>query len=194
MSSPRPDGGAEVVLGVGGGVGAFKAAALASQLVQNGFRVRVAMTAAATEFVTPLTFAALTGEPVAVRSTAMTPEGQAAHIEWAGRADCMVVAPATADLIARLAAGMADDAVTLGALCATRARIFCPAMNDRMWDHPLVRRNAAGLVALGWVQMGPVEGHLAEGYSAAGRMVEPLEIVARVKELTRNRPPWPPPG
>jgi phosphopantothenoylcysteine decarboxylase/phosphopantothenate--cysteine ligase len=192
--SPASSGGVEVLLGVGGGVGAFKAAALASQLVQAGFRVRVAMSGPATEFVTPLTFEALTGQPVVVRSTAMTPDSQAAHIEWAGRAECMVVAPATADLIARLAAGMADDAVTLGALCATRARVFCPAMNDRMWNHPLVRRNAAQLVALGWVQMGPVEGHLAEGYSAAGRMVEPLEILAKVRELTRNAQPWPPPG
>ena len=175
---PRP----VVLLGVGAGIAAFKAAALASQLVQKGCAVHVLMTPDAAKFVAPLTFAGLTGHAVVHESTAMA-GGHAAHIALAEAASCFVVAPATADLIARLAAGQADDAVTLTALCCTAPRIFCPAMNDRMWNHAFTRRNAATLVAAGWQQLGPDTGHLAEGYAAVGRMVEPEAILRAVLKV-----------
>jgi phosphopantothenoylcysteine decarboxylase/phosphopantothenate--cysteine ligase len=95
----------------------------------------------------------------------------------------MVVAPATADLMARLSNGLADDAITLTALCFSGLRLFCPAMNDRMWNQPVVQQNANKLVELGWRQLGPVHGRLAEGYEEVGRMVEPEQVVAEIDKL-----------
>jgi phosphopantothenoylcysteine decarboxylase/phosphopantothenate--cysteine ligase len=172
----------EILLGVGGGVAAFKAAALCSKLVEAGYAVQTLMTQAATEFIAPLTFEGLTGRAVGIQSTTMA-GGKAAHISWSERARCMVVAPATADLMARLSNGLADDAITLTALCFSGLRLFCPAMNDRMWNQPVVQQNANKLVELGWRQLGPVHGRLAEGYEEVGRMVEPEQVVAEIDKL-----------
>ena len=165
-----------ILLGVGGGIAAFKAAALASLLVQRGHSVRVAMTRAATEFVGPVTFEGLTGQTVIVSSTQVDPDGSVPHIAATRDADYLVIAPATADLIARLAAGVCDDAVTLAAMSCRCRRILCPAMNDAMWEDSIVQRNVRTLTEHGFEMLGPVEGHLAEGYDAAGRLVEPETI------------------
>jgi phosphopantothenoylcysteine decarboxylase/phosphopantothenate--cysteine ligase len=181
--------GGVVLLGVGGGIAAFKAAALASRLVQRGVDVRVAMTRGATRFIGALTFEGLTGRPVAVSATQVDADGAVPHIEAARRADLMVVAPATAGLLARLAAGVCDDAVTLAAVACRCPRLLCPAMNDAMWQDAIVQRNAATLAAHGFELLGPVEGHLAEGYDAIGRMVEPEQICDEVERRLAARPP-----
>lgn len=169
-----------ILLGVGGGIAAFKAAALASQLVQRGADVRVAMTPGALEFVGAKTFAGLTGKPVIVRSTQVDADGSVPHIAATQNADCLVIAPCTAGLLARLAAGSCGDAVCLAAVVAKCRRVVCPAMNDAMWGDPAVQRNLATLRERGFEVLGPVEGHLAEGYDAIGRMVEPEAILDAV--------------
>lgn len=177
--NPRPAP-FEVLIGVGAGIAAFKVAALCSQLVQHGCAVRVAMTARAPEFVGVVTFAGLTGRPVITRSTQIDADGSVPHIEAARAAQLYVIAPATADLLARLAAGSADDAVALLALSCRCPILLCPAMNDAMWLHPAVQRNVEMLEQRGMERLGPVRGHLAEGYDAIGRMVEAEVILAAV--------------
>ena len=172
-----------ILLGVGGGIAAFKVAALASMLVQRGHRVRVAMTRAAQEFVGARTFEGLTHVKAILTSTQVDLDGSAPHITEPNAADVYVIAPATADLIARLAAGVCDDPVTLAATLARCPRVFCPAMNDAMWNDAVVQRNAASLRALGFVQLGPVVGPLAEGYAGVGRMVEPEAIADAIEKL-----------
>ena len=172
-----------VLLGVGGGIAAYKLAYVASRLVQLGATVRVAMTPRASEFVGALTFVGLTGKPVILASTQVDPDGAVPHIEAARAAAVYVIAPATADLLARLAAGAADDAVALLALTCRCPVLVCPAMNDAMWLAPAVQANVATLRARGVQFLGPVIGHLAEGYSAIGRMVEPEAIVERALQL-----------
>ena len=169
-----------VLLGVGGGIAAFKAAALASQLVQRGAEVRVAMTPGALEFVGARTFEGLTGKTVVLRSTQVDPDGSVPHITATQGADVLVIAPCTAGLLARLAAGSCADAVCLAAVSAECRRIVCPAMNDAMWREAAVQRNVETLRERGFEILGPVEGHLAEGYDAIGRMLEPEEILASV--------------
>lgn len=171
-----------ILLGVGGGIAAFKAAALASQLVQRGHAVRVAMTAAARQFVGAATFEGLTGQKVIASTTQIDPDGSAPHIAATRTCDLLVIAPATADLLARLAAGLCDDPVALVAVACRCPRLLCPAMNDAMWENAIVQRNTATLRASGFELLGPAYGRLAEGYDAIGRMVEPEEIVAAVEQ------------
>lgn len=175
MSSERET----IFLGVGAGAATFKAVALASLLAQSDLRVRVLLTPASQEFVRPLQFAAVTGEPVAADTMALDEDGAAAHLAPADAA-AFVVAPATADLIARLAHGLGGDAVSLGALSAPELRFFCPAMNDKMWNNGFVAENVQRLERAGWRRIGPEVGRLAEGYEAAGRMTEPEDIRAAV--------------
>ncbi|MEZ5964476.1 MAG: flavoprotein [Planctomycetota bacterium] len=169
--------GRRVLVGVGGGIAAFKVAALVSRLVQRGAEVRVAMTRAATEFVGPLTFAGLSGQPPILRATQIDPDGSVPHIAAARAADVFVIAPATADLLAKLAAGVADDPVCLLALTFGGRKLLCPAMNDAMWCSEPVQRAVDHLRRRGFEVLGPVVGHLAEGYDAVGRMVEPDTIL-----------------
>ena len=172
-----------ILLGVGGGIAAFKSAALVSRLVQDGYRVRVAMTAAAREFIGPRTFEGLTGSLVILSSTQVDPDGTAPHISATGHADLFVVAPATADLIARLAAGLCADPVSLAAVACRCPRLLCPAMNDAMWQSPVVQRNLETLRSDGFEVLGPCEGYLAEGYEGMGRMAEPEDIAAAVARI-----------
>ncbi len=170
--------GKNVLVGVGAGIAAFKVAALVSQLVQRGAVVRVAMTRAATEFVGALTFAGLTNQQVILSSTQIDANGAVPHIAAARAASVYVVAPATADLLAKLAAGAADDPVCLLALTCRGRKLLCPAMNDAMWLSAVVQRNVEVLRARGFEIIGPLVGHLAEGYDAIGRMVEPEAVLA----------------
>lgn len=179
--------GPSVLLGVGGGIAAYKLAYAASRLVQSGCRVRVAMTTHATQYVGALTFEGLTGKKAILSSTQVDPDGGVPHIAAAAAADVYVIAPATADLLARLAHGAGSDAVSLLALTCRCPILVCPAMNDRMWTHASVQDNVARLAARGCHFLGPTTGHLAEGYDAVGRMVEPEAIVARALELARGR-------
>ena len=169
-----------VLIGVGAGIADFKVAALVSDLVQRGFAVRVAMSREAEAFIGRRTFEGLTGRPAIVSATQIDPDGSVPHIAATRAAEVFVVAPATAGLIARLAAGACDDAVTLAAVGCRARRIVCPAMNDAMWADPTVQRNVATLRDLGFEVLGPATGWLAEGYSAIGRMVEPADIAAAI--------------
>ena len=177
-----------VLLGIGGGIAAYKLAYVASRLVQRGASVRVAMTPRATEFVGALTFAGLTGKPVILSSTQVDQDGSAPHIEAARAASVYVIAPASADLLAKLAGGAADDPVALLALTCRCPLLVCPAMNDAMWLAPAVRANVARLLERSVQFLGPVTGHLAEGYDAIGRLAEPDHIVERVLQLAGGKP------
>ena len=173
----------EVLLGIGGGIAAYKLAYVASALVQRGVRVRVAMTRAAVSYIGPLTFAGLTNTQPILSSTQVDHDGSVPHIDAARAARVYCIAPASADLLAKLASGSADEAVTLLALTCRCPIVVCPAMNDAMWLAPAVQHNVATLRGRGFEFLGPVEGHLAEGYPAIGRLVEPEVIVARLLSL-----------
>lgn len=169
--------GKRIVLGVTGGVAAYKAAELVRELQRAGARVQVVMTDAATRFVGPVTFQALSGEPVFVDAWDARIPDNMAHIELSRGADAIVVAPATADFLAKLAHGLADD--LLSTLCLAREcpLVVAPAMNRQMWSHPATQRNVARLLEDGVVVAGPGSGDQACGEVGLGRMLEPLELV-----------------
>jgi phosphopantothenoylcysteine decarboxylase / phosphopantothenate---cysteine ligase len=173
-----------VVLGVTGGISAYKAAELTRLLKKAGAEVHVVMTRAACRFITPLTLQTLSGHPVARDLFDLGQEAQIGHIRLADEADAVVVAPATADSVARFAAGMADDLLS-AVLLATRAPVLlAPAMNVNMWENPLTRDNLARLVRTGRVTtVGPDAGELACGWIGAGRLIEPTEIVTALERL-----------
>jgi len=181
-------GGRRIVLGVTGGIAAYKAAELCRLFIKAGATVRVVMTEAATRFITPLTLQTLSGAPVALDLFDAAQEAEIGHIRLADEADLMVGAPATADFIARAAAGMADDLLAAVVL-ATRAPILlAPAMNVNMWTNPVTQRNLSWLLGPGSAArrittVGPDRGELACGWVGAGRLIEPAEIVAAAAEL-----------
>ena len=174
------------MLGVGGGIAAYKACELARLVVKGRGTVRVAMTRAATRFVAPLTFQALSGAPVLVDLLDPSAEQAYGHLGLARQADLLVIAPATADLLARLRAGMGDDAVTTTALAAECPVLVAPAMNVRMWRNPVVQENLAALRARGWHVVGPASGELADGDVGEGRLAEPAEIALAASRLLGN--------
>ncbi len=176
-----------VVLGVGGGIAAYKACEVARLIVKGGGRVRVAMTRAATRFVGPLTFQAISGAPVLVDLLDPEQERSYGHLQLAREASVFLVAPATADLIGRLRAGFGDDAVTTTALAVTCPLLLAPAMNTRMWTNPVVQDNLAALVARHWHVVGPGTGELADGDVGPGRLAEPAEIAEAVSRLLGPR-------
>jgi phosphopantothenoylcysteine decarboxylase/phosphopantothenate--cysteine ligase len=163
---------------VGGGIAAYKSLELVRRLRDAGADVQVAMTAGAQQFVTPLSFQALSGHPTRTTLWDSAAEQAMGHIELARWADRVVVAPATADLIAHLANGLADDLVTTLCLATTAPVTVAPAMNHRMWLHPATQANVATLAARDVRVVGPADGPLAEGESGPGRLVEPHELVA----------------
>ena len=181
MASPqvqRPLQGRKLLLCVGGGIAAYKSLELVRRLRDAGALVQVAMTAGAQQFVTPLSFQALSGQPTRTTLWDSAAEQAMGHIELARWADRIVVAPGTADLLARLAHGQADDLVTTLCLASTAPLTLCPAMNHRMWLHPATQANIALLRERGAQIIGPVDGPLAEGESGPGRLAEPGDIVA----------------
>ena len=182
----QPYAGRRIVLGVAGGIASYKTAWLARLLHKAGAEVDVVMTRAATEFVGAVTFEALTGRPV---HTGLFDAGRALdHIALARSADAVVVAPATADLMARAATGQADDLLTAVLLATEAPVLLVPAMNDRMWAHAQTRANAEHLVKLGYRLLEPDEGMLAAGEgSGPGRMPEPETIFAHVGRLLERR-------
>ena len=176
-----------VILGVGGGIAAYKGCELVRLLVKGGASVRVVMTPNATRFVGPLTFQALSGHPVLVDLLDPASEASYGHLELARSADLLIVAPATADLMARLRAGMGDDAVTTTALACTCPMLLAPAMNTRMWEGPAVQENLAALRARGWHVVGPASGELADGDVGEGRLADPAEIVVAAARVLGPR-------
>ena len=183
----------KVVLGVGGGIAAYKAAELARTLMERGMTVQVVMTRAATEFVRPLTFAALTGRKVITGLFARGSSGEVLssaveHIAVAQENDLLVVAPATADLLAKFAHGLADDFLSTLYLAFAGPVVLAPAMNTNMWRHPATRANLAALEARGHVVVEPEEGPLACGMAGPGRLAAPEKIAdAAVSSAGRRR-------
>ena len=172
-----------IILGITGSIAAYKAADIASQLTRAGCQVTAVMTADAQEFVTPLTIQVLTKNPVVTSLYDEKQSWRPGHIQLADAADLVLIAPATANVLAKLAAGMADDALSAIAL-ATRAPILhAPAMNGKMWSHPATARNVETLRAWGHHFIGPDDGMLACGYEGTGRLWPVEGIVQRALEL-----------
>ena len=176
----------EIVLGVTGSIAAYKAAELVRLMIKNGWNVTVIMTKGATQFVGPITFQTLSRRPVIVdmfaEPEAWTPE----HISVADRADVMVIAPCTANVIAKLAHGIADDMLSATALANTAPLIVAPAMNVNMWDHPATQANVATLKSRGVTLMDVGVGDLACGNEGRGRMAEHGLILTCVSEALRQ--------
>jgi phosphopantothenoylcysteine decarboxylase/phosphopantothenate--cysteine ligase len=180
--------GRHVALGITGSIAAYKAADLASKLTQAGARVDVLMTAAATRFITPLTLRSLTGRPVFLDMFDPNSELAEEHVEIARRADVVIVAPAGADTIARLAQGRADDVVSLTVLATTAPVLIAPAMDDQMFEHEATQANLRTLCERGYVVVGPAEGRLASGRMGKGRLVDTEVLIGALKyELGRRR-------
>ncbi len=176
--------GRKIVFAMGGGIAAYKACLAVRLLVNEGAEVRVAMTEAATRFVGPLTLQALTQRPVLTDVLDAAQEGRYGHLDVARGAELLVVAPATADLVGRLRAGLGDDAVTTVALACRCPVLLAPAMNTAMWEHELVQANVAALLATGRHHLvGPASGVLADGDVGPGRLAEPDELLEAARGL-----------
>ena len=183
--------GKRVLLVIAGGIAAYKCLDLIRRLRESGAQVRCILTRAGAEFVTPLSVETLAGETAFTDTLALTAESDIAHIRLGQEAGIVVVAPATADIMAKMAHGIADDLATSTLLAADKPVLAAPAMNTRMWHHPATARNRARLEADGVRFVGPNDGPLAEGESGPGRMAEVPEIVAAVADMlgaTQLRP------
>jgi phosphopantothenoylcysteine decarboxylase / phosphopantothenate---cysteine ligase len=174
-----------IILGVGGGIAAYKSAELARLLMERGHVVRAVMTRAAEEFIRPLTFAALTGEKVLTDLFAI--ESAIEHIAVAQQHELLAIAPATADLMAKLAGGLADDFLTTLYLAFTGPVVIAPAMNVNMWQHPATQANLEKLLERGHRVVGPGEGWLACGMTGAGRLADPGEIAEAIERARHGR-------
>ncbi|MBY0004663.1 bifunctional phosphopantothenoylcysteine decarboxylase/phosphopantothenate--cysteine ligase CoaBC [Priestia aryabhattai] len=172
--------GKRILLCVSGGIAVYKAVALTSKLVQAGAEVKVMMTASAREFVTPLTFQALSRNPVYTDTFDEKDPSVIAHIDLADWPDLILVAPATANMIGKIANGLADDMISTTLLAATAPVWIAPAMNVHMYDHPAVKKNMSTLSSFGYSFVEPGEGYLACGYVGKGRLEEPETIVSLI--------------
>ena len=174
----------QILLGVTGGIAAYKSAVLVSRLVQADHEVSVIMTHSATQLVCPKTFEALSGKPV---NTELFVPGRAhAHIELGREADLFCVAPASANYLAKAAVGIADDLLSTVYLSFVGSVLFAPAMNAAMWEKPAVQRNVRQLMKDGVQFIGPEAGHLSCGETGAGRMSEPEEIFKRISQMSEQ--------
>lgn len=194
MISDKPLAGKKIVLGVSGGIAAYKAAALASKLSQSGAEVYTILTQNATEFITPLTFETLTGRPAIISTFERTQAFEVEHVSLAQKADAIVVAPATANIIAKAAAGIADDMLTTTLLAASCPKLICPAMNTGMYENPITIENLQRLQKFGFIICPPASGRLACGDVGKGRLPEPefilqwIELqIACSKDLTGKK-------
>src|SRR5215218_2211053 len=171
-----------ILLVIGGGIAAYKSLELIRRLRERGADVRAILTKAGEAFVTPLSVAALTEDKVHTDLFSLTDEAEMGHIELSRDADLLVVAPATADLMAKMAQGLASDLASTALLATDKKILVAPAMNVRMWLHAATRRNLATLERDGVLVIGPNEGEMACGEFGPGRMAEPLEIVAAIEK------------
>ena len=171
----------KIVLAISGGIAAFKAAEIASMLRKRGAEVKCIMTEHATEFITPLTMREISGNPVAVSMFSDIPEFNVEHIALAQWADVFVIAPATANVIGKIAGGIADDMLTTTVMATTAPVVIAPAMNSNMYMNPIVQKNIAALKEYGYEIIEPATGHLACGVTGVGRLPEPEDIVDYVE-------------
>lgn len=174
-----------IVVGVTGSIAAYKAADIVSQLRQRGHEIFVVMTPGAKNFITPLTFQTLSRHPVLhdLSEEGVPETSCCSHIELADRADLLLVAPATASSIARLAHGFADDALSAVALATRAPLLIAPAMNGKMWNHPATQENILRLRQRDVEFIGPSSGMLACGYEGAGRLIESSDIIKCVEKI-----------
>jgi len=178
-----------IVLGITGSIAAYKAVDLASKLAQNGAFVDVILTRSATQFVTPLTFQSVTGQPAYAEGDLWGSQGHVLHIGLARKADLVVIAPVTANTIAKLAHGIADNLLTVTALAAKCPIIVAPAMDGGMFTNPATQANLEILQKRNFSILGPAEGHLASGETGIGRMVEPGELMGHIRHELSQRGP-----
>jgi phosphopantothenoylcysteine decarboxylase len=184
--------GREIIVGVCGGIAAYKVAGVVSELVQLGAGVTVVMTTEAQKFVTALTFEALSGRRVRAGTFDLVDASDPQHISLTERADLMLVAPATNNIVAKVATGLTDDLLSL-LICASACPVvFAPAMNNRMWAHPVAQKNVAKLKRLGYSFIGPEAGWLACRNVGVGRMSEPKKIVDEVVRMLTEAGAMPP--
>lgn len=176
-----------VVLGVSGGIACYKGLELVRLLVREGFIVRVVMTREATEFVTPLTFQTLSGHSVSTDLFNLTQESEIGHINLADQADVLVVAPATANIIGKIAAGIADDLLTTVVMATQAPVLFAPSMNVHMYENPIFAENLRKLKRVGYHFLEPAEGYLACGYEGKGRLPEPENILDEIQGLLKKK-------
>ena len=176
-----------VVLGVTGGIACYKAVELVRLLVKDSHRVQVIMTRGAMEFVTPLTFQTLTGHPVATEIFSLTQESEIGHINLADSADLFVIAPATANIIGKIANGIADDLLTTVIMATQAPVLISPAMNIHMFENPIVQENLRKLRRVGYHVLDPAEGFLACGYEGKGRLPDPEKIADEVERLLAKK-------
>ena len=175
--------GRRILLIISGGIAAYKALDLIRRLKERGAHVRCILTAGAQQFITPLSAAALSGEKAYTDLFSLTDESEMGHLRLAQESDLLVVAPASADILAKMAGGLADDLAATALLATDKPILVAPAMNFRMWEHKQTQENLARLAARGVRQVGPNVGPLAENESGMGRMAEPLEIVAAIEKI-----------
>ena len=179
--------GKKIVLGVTGGIAVYKAVDLVSKLRKEGAEVRVVMTESAAKFVTPFTFKEISGNVVAVSMWAEAHEFNVEHIALADWADLMIIAPATANILAKAANGIADDLLSTVILASKTPIILCPAMNCQMFDNPITQNNLKKLADYGFIIMQPATGYLACGTSGIGRLPEPAEIISFTKNFIAHK-------
>jgi phosphopantothenoylcysteine decarboxylase/phosphopantothenate--cysteine ligase len=175
--------GRRILLIISGGIAAYKALDLIRRLRERGARVRCILTAGAQQFITPLSAAALSGEKAYTDLFSLTDESEMGHLRLAQESDLLVVAPASADILAKMAGGLADDLGSTALLATDKPILVAPAMNFRMWGHKATQENLARLASRGVRQVGPNAGPLAENESGMGRMAEPLEIVDAIEKI-----------
>ncbi len=177
--------GKTIVLGVSGGIAAYKSAEITRKLVEVGAIVHVVMTKGAQQFITPLTLQTLSGNPVHLDLFSLTEEQHIGHISLADRADLILIAPATADLLAKMAHGICDDLLTT-VVCATQAKILvAPSMNVHMWENSITQENVEKLKQHGFMILEPDAGYLACGYTGKGRLPEPDALVREVERALK---------
>ena len=174
-----------VVLGVTGSIAAYKAADIASRLTKEGIEVHVVMTSSAERFITPLTLQTLSRHEVVTSAAADRPDWPPVHIALADKASLLLIAPASANVLAELTHGLANHPLAEIALATRAPMLLAPAMNGNMWQHPATQNNIATLKSRGAQFVGPAEGLLACGYEGIGRMAEPVEIVEAALSLLR---------
>lgn len=176
-----------IVLGVSGSIAAFKSCEIASILKKKGADVFVVMTDSATHFIDPVSFEAITGNPVSTRLFESSRGSAMEHIELADKADAVLLAPATANIVGKIASGIADDLLSTVVMATRSVVIIAPAMNVKMWENPFVQENVNKLKSKGYFFVGPEEGILACGYEGKGRLSEPIKIVEFVEDILTNK-------
>jgi phosphopantothenoylcysteine decarboxylase / phosphopantothenate---cysteine ligase len=181
--------GKKILLGITGSIAVYKAADLASKLTQSGAQVDIVLTASAEKFVTPLTFQSVTGRRAYVDDDLWGNEAHVLHVSLGKTADLLVIAPCTANTIAKLAQGTADNLLTVLALAARCPTLIAPAMDGGMYDHPATQENLGKLKERGITVVGPADGHLASGLTGKGRMIETAEIIGHIRLMLGRRGP-----